>query len=188
MGNPMSGYCSYSDKPKKIIARRTFFNSFTDGTVKIIDYTGVMGYSQTLSDMKHKMRSIIPYEIRRIKDNSIDERHSIVKVAGIKQDGDMFIEFTFDIIFSSLGKFNISIAQSKSPLLNDAKCNGVLELYYTFPKDTIFKRDFKDFFEWLEKNKNNPYSILKGEGDNMGRVIYAYFRSMGIKDEKNNLN
>lgn len=119
-----------------------------DGPVKIVDYAGIAGNSITLSEFKHKMKGFVPYEIKCIKDKTIDLYHSYVRVVGVKfeSQGGTTKQILVEIIYSSIGNFLICVSNFENNYA-DGKLGGFLELSYEFNQGTLFSTDFKDFFE-----------------------------------------
>lgn len=72
MGNQGSGCCDCDYRPPIRETKNSYYTSFSDGSVKILDFADIFGDSMHLSDAKDKMRKFFPLEIRRIKDNFVN--------------------------------------------------------------------------------------------------------------------
>ncbi|CAG9318843.1 unnamed protein product [Blepharisma stoltei] len=181
MGNELGCECLVKDKPDFQYKNHTNSHIIIDGPVKIVDDSRLFEEAHTLIELKTKMKHYVPYEIKCVKDKTIDIFHSFVRVIGMKQTKDDIIAIVVEIIFSSLGNFLICISDYDESI-RDYKLGGVLELSYVFPQNTVFQRNFKDFFEWLDAYKSRQIQIDFDETFNMGKIVYGIFKSMGNRE------
>lgn len=86
MGNTAS-VCSCSDRPKSNISSKSINkHHFTDGCIKVVDYTGMFPKVKSIKELKSKMVNYLPFELQCIRDTEIDPVHSFVRVIGIQSD------------------------------------------------------------------------------------------------------
>ncbi|CAG9326089.1 unnamed protein product [Blepharisma stoltei] len=176
--------CSCSERASNGLTSQSLSKfHFTDGCVKVVDYTGMFPAVHSLQELKHKMLDYLPYELQCIKDIDIDPVHSFVRVIGIQTNSKAWSEIMIEIIFASIGRFAIGIWPSWKTREGQPKVTGTIEFLYRFRENAKYIGGFHLFLDWLDRHKYNPFEVLDDDEENVGRVVYSIFKSMEIKED-----
>ncbi|OMJ71198.1 hypothetical protein SteCoe_30665 [Stentor coeruleus] len=162
--------CVCKEREGKDISKRQVKSTISDNKVRILDYTGALSSSRTLSDAIHPLSKYILYEISSINDS--EQEHSIIKIKCFSSD--QYLGIYIKLIFSSIGKFLVYIF----PIWEEDD-KGILEYNFKKKPSKIDKsgKNLGNFIGWLEENKQNPEKLLK-TGDNMGKIVYSKLKSL----------
>ncbi|CAG9334841.1 unnamed protein product [Blepharisma stoltei] len=179
--------CTCSDRPRNTLSNKGLSkNHFTDGCVKVVDYTGMYSGVHSIQELKQKMLDYLPYHLQCIKDSDIDPIHSFVRVIGIQTSSDAWSEIMIEIIFASIGRFAIGIWPSWNTREGSPKVTGTIEYLYKFPENAKYRGGFHTFLDWLDMYKYNPFEALDEEENNIGKIVYSIFKSLEIKENDPN--
>jgi len=178
MGNAIGCDCG-NRQPPMTPRQRDLSKSFDDGFLRIIDYSTYFNEANDLKDLESVFESYIPYEITCVKDYSRDRKHSYVLVLGVSalyQERGVCLE----IIYCNTGYIILCIwnAIKFRDRLSSSKL-GIVELHCTFGEEEG-GMGFKQFFQWLQFYKANPFLLESDEDENVGKLIYTLFRSKNV--------
>jgi hypothetical protein len=120
MGNILPDICVCKEREGKDTVKKRLKFSFYDQNVKILDYTGMLAYNKSLSELIEPLKCYIPYEAQCLKEPEIDNTHSIVKVKCLNIENSIAIYIK--IIYITIGKFIIYIYN-----ISEEDDHGILE-------------------------------------------------------------
>lgn len=169
MGNMFPDICVCKEREGKDISKRQVKSSISDSKVRILDYTGALLSSKTLSDAVHPLSKYILYEISCIKDP--EHEHSIVKAKCFSAD--QYLGIYIKLMYSSVGKFLLYIF----PIWEEDD-KGILEYNFKKKPSKVDKsgKNLGDFVMWIEENKQYPEKLLE-TAENMGKIVYSKLKS-----------
>ncbi|CAG9317433.1 unnamed protein product [Blepharisma stoltei] len=154
-------------------------SKFKDNKVKIFDYTGLFESAKTLEQLKLIIPLYVPMEIRGFKGTFIGSKHSYVRVLGVSVSRKKFHMVYIEIYYKS-NQFLINLRPND---LSEKELNqdiGSLQWIHIFSEKSEYQQNFQDFIVWLDSIKDNPKQVLTSDQKNMGKVVYDFFRSMGV--------
>lgn len=112
-------------------------NTFRDGSVNIIDFTGLYQGISNLEKLEYILPEIYPLDIKCFRGIGIESEHSYVKVIGFYLSPDSMHKFQLEIFFNS-GNFLVQVRLiENSDQENEEPDIGNIEYVYKFPETTV---------------------------------------------------